>query len=342
MSLTINIENYESFYLDYLEGTLSAEAVIAFERFLAEHPELAIDPDLFALDAEDITMDSFEKELLKKGSEKIIGHENIEVVLIAAIENQLSANESLALSQFIHEHPEYSNTLKAYQLTKLEADQTSTIDKSGLYQKERALVFAPWVYRSAAAAAVLLIAFLSFKSYLITETALPASTQHASKGKTTPKEQKIDQPSIQYGIADNAVTTHQSSSGNNVVVNTSAKNRANGKNDKKPVENTSSPKEDNHNAYTPNHTPTILPDLKEQKVVAITKIESENKANNQDVALANKTNDALTPMEYLKSKVVEKLNAPVEIKSTKSTDNEKNGFFVRIGKLEISHKKGKK
>ena len=37
---TININNYESFYIDFLEGNLSVEMKALFEQFLENNPDL--------------------------------------------------------------------------------------------------------------------------------------------------------------------------------------------------------------------------------------------------------------------------------------------------------------
>ncbi|MCC8088096.1 MAG: hypothetical protein LIO79_02380 [Rikenellaceae bacterium] len=41
----VNINNYEEFALDYLEGNLSRERSEMFEKFLIEHPDIAVDID---------------------------------------------------------------------------------------------------------------------------------------------------------------------------------------------------------------------------------------------------------------------------------------------------------
>jgi len=38
----ISIFNYEAFYLDFLEGTLSEEDTALFLKFMEEHPELRL------------------------------------------------------------------------------------------------------------------------------------------------------------------------------------------------------------------------------------------------------------------------------------------------------------
>ena len=68
MNMPITIENYEAFYLDYLEGNLSGETLVAFEAFLAAHPELSVDDDaLVTLPVSEESFDAVQKLSMKKG-----------------------------------------------------------------------------------------------------------------------------------------------------------------------------------------------------------------------------------------------------------------------------------
>ena len=43
MKNKIDIQNYEAFLLDYMEGNLSSEETVALQLFAAQHPHLEID-----------------------------------------------------------------------------------------------------------------------------------------------------------------------------------------------------------------------------------------------------------------------------------------------------------
>ena len=67
MKTLINIENYEAFLLDYMEGDLSTEDTVALQMFAAQHPHLNIDLndlEFVELNAEEISFNA--KEDLKK------------------------------------------------------------------------------------------------------------------------------------------------------------------------------------------------------------------------------------------------------------------------------------
>ena len=46
--MNIHINNYEAFFIDYLEGTLSSELVQELNSFLRIHPELKVELEDFA------------------------------------------------------------------------------------------------------------------------------------------------------------------------------------------------------------------------------------------------------------------------------------------------------
>ena len=87
MKNLINIENYEAFLLDYMEGNLSTEDTVALQMFAAQHPHLNIDLndlELVELNAEEISFNA--KENLKK---PLLSDEQF----VAYVENDLSAEE---------------------------------------------------------------------------------------------------------------------------------------------------------------------------------------------------------------------------------------------------------
>lgn len=49
MKLMIDIQNYEVYYFDYLEGNFDVDMVLLFEVFLVEYFELIVDDELLVL-----------------------------------------------------------------------------------------------------------------------------------------------------------------------------------------------------------------------------------------------------------------------------------------------------
>jgi hypothetical protein len=104
MSVQINSTNYEAFYLDYLEGNLSDEAMAAFEAFLLEHPELAIDDlSLFTLEPQaEPVMDPVRKLALKQGIDMSdLNAGSIDFFLIARQEGLLNDEQKAQLNHWL-------------------------------------------------------------------------------------------------------------------------------------------------------------------------------------------------------------------------------------------------
>lgn len=124
MSRKIDINNYEEFALDYLEGTLSPEQANAFQAFLLLHPEVETELNEMA----SFEMPAFEAELSNEFKAQL----KIAIVPTAGID-ETNYEESFALAADADLNPELANNAakfaaanpalaadhKAYQKTKL-------------------------------------------------------------------------------------------------------------------------------------------------------------------------------------------------------------------------------
>ena len=148
----INSENYESFYLDYLEGNLGENDTIELFAFLNIHPEFQVDDELFTLESSVPTLGDDFKNLLKTDIySQVISLNNVDLFLIAQKEGQLNSEQSATLASFLELHPELKKEQKLYAAATLKADQSIVYgNKGGLKQKGKIIL---WPYFSAAAAA---------------------------------------------------------------------------------------------------------------------------------------------------------------------------------------------
>lgn len=131
--MNINKNNYEAFFLDYHEGTLSPQEVAELFLFLSQHPELRNEfEDFEHIVLEDLSATVFEnKDLLKKN----ITADNREDYFIRAIENTLAPAELAELEQFLKLHPSYLTEFNLFKKTKLQVDTTIVFeDKLNLKQ----------------------------------------------------------------------------------------------------------------------------------------------------------------------------------------------------------------
>ena len=347
MKKLIHIDNYESFYLDYLEGTLSEGERIAFEEFLAAHPELQVDEDLLKLDDAPDKLDPLQKLLLKKEEPTIVSSENLEYFVIGRIEQVLSVEEDKLFDAYLAANPEAQKLLAAYVETRLEPSIVAYPNKENLKEKEVKLV--PWKLISGiiSAAAVLVLFFqLGFNGN--TKEITPNTVAHNGKnGHETKTDNKKPSKVIPSNgpIEENTLYVAQK---NNANVNSKAEKTQKQliQQDKKnpdPLVPVQPEMEKNPIAENKPHHPTILPQVKDNKQpVAPTLNEEVNKAPTKDLASNAGNSNMRNPIPIITNTISEKTKTPVDFKTGKATETEKGGFFIKIGKFEVSHKASKR
>ena len=154
----ITRNNYEEFFLDYIEGEISAQDKVALESFLAQNPDLKKELDEmmnidFKCDADTI---SSELDSLKA----IPFQENFDDFCIAKIEGDLNTYESCAFENYVASNPSKEKDFILYQKTKLEVDKTIIFkDKKSLKRRNKALIIRQYIYTTLAAAASIILLF---------------------------------------------------------------------------------------------------------------------------------------------------------------------------------------
>lgn len=356
MKQLIHIDNYESFYLDYLEGTLSAEERMAFEEFLAAHPELQVDEALIFLDDAPETMDPLEKALLKKEEIQVVSPENLEYLAIGKMEQVLSAKEEALFDAYSAKHAEARELTAAYRETRLEASPVLYPNKEDLKEKEVALVSWRLIIGVASAAALVLLFFqLGF-----TDNGKPSQNgttgtvaqKHQPEQHTTPNDEQTPgntspstnpvEESTTYVAQKQTPLAPSLNSGSGQKKEQKATKQEQKEGTILPVQPENSNNKTLLGDNTPQHQPTILPEMKDNKQpVAPTLNEEVNKAPSKDLA-SNTGSNMKNPIPVITHTLSEKTKTPVDFKTGKATETEKGGFFLKIGKFEVSHKASRK
>ncbi len=330
----ITRENYEEFYLDFLEGNLTREVEAAFVAFLEANPDLQLEDEaLPVLEADNELLGFTEKQLLKKSDDLgAVSAETIQYYLIAEVEGLLTVEQKERLNEWILEHPTYAIEQRLYQQTVAVPSAVNYPNKADLKQQSRIIPL--WLVGSAAAASVVLLIGLGLRnSGNHIDITAPQLDQFAWKKPTT--EVPLN------GDSANRVTP-QEFNGKAVFAKDQKNNRNN--NDKQqpfnPIidvahEPTPSPKTNSNGA--------LLPELPEHQPLAHNHVTEhpelhESTAHNDGnyVAWQGMTN----PIEPITTTISNKLNTTVDFKLQKETENHEKGFYVRIGKLSYMHKKG--
>jgi hypothetical protein len=160
----INKDNYEEYFLLYVDNELTPAEKASVEAFIEEHPGLKTELDMFLatrLDMEDVKMEGVE-DLYKYDEKDLINGGNIEEFQVLSIDNELTNEEQEALDSFHKNHPEAASNFEWLKKTKLPVEEIAFPDKSSLYRTEKkpaSIISITWI-RYAAAAAVILLAGL--------------------------------------------------------------------------------------------------------------------------------------------------------------------------------------
>lgn len=153
--MNINKTNYGAWFIDYFDGTLSAEKTAELFLFLELHPGIKTEFESFnpiILDPGEAVFSG--KEQLKKDC---ITPDSIEHYFIAEIEGDLNLQDKIKLREFLKSNPEYVQSRKIFGLTKLHPSKEIYPDKNSL--KKKTILFPAINVRllTAVAAAIILV-----------------------------------------------------------------------------------------------------------------------------------------------------------------------------------------
>ncbi|MDQ3047186.1 MAG: hypothetical protein M3R27_06525 [Bacteroidota bacterium] len=128
--MNINKNNYEAFFLDYHEESLSPEQVAELLLFVEQHPELKTEFESFeTISLNDLSSSVYEnKDDLKKG----ITEENREYYFIGSLEGTLNSVEQDLLNTFLKQHPHFLPELDLYKKTFLQPEMLAFAAKESL------------------------------------------------------------------------------------------------------------------------------------------------------------------------------------------------------------------
>ncbi|HPE76050.1 MAG TPA: hypothetical protein P5210_05680 [Draconibacterium sp.] len=158
--MKINRNNYETFFVDYLEGKLDEKLVDDFIEFLQQNPDLKEELSLFeniSIGNEEITFNK--KEFLLK--EKYDVEQVFNEAAIAALEEEIPASEKAEFEKYLSKHPEKQKETDLFKLTKLQPDESIVFSrKNKLYKKEAGRSILLWPMRVAAVFLVALSVYI--------------------------------------------------------------------------------------------------------------------------------------------------------------------------------------
>lgn len=321
----ISIFNYEAFYLDHLEGNLSEEDTRMLMQFLEEHPECRLEEEeIVELDSDETFAFEGKASLKQVDESAAITFENAEHFIIADAEGILDANKKEELQNIVDKNESLTATQKRYAAVYFKPDTTLVYgDKKGL--KRRATIVL-WPYFSGVAAAAV-IAFI-FMSNLFTvsyeelnyslnnwNVEMPNITNlvNGTDDKKNPKVIDQSQKNGSTQVASNNVKSKKIKV--DYVSETRLKSR--------PVHQLTS-----FDGLSLNPVTTVKP----EKTTDPSSPPYEGPRDNSDVAMNN-------PIAPITNFISKKSNTEVDFRQRKASEEKKGGFYLKIGKFEISKNK---
>jgi len=347
----ISIFNYEGFYLDFLEGTLSEEDTSLLFAFLKLHPELVVElDDLPIIDKSLVKIDSSFLERLKQtdlASDKITVA-NAESFMIASFEGQLFESKETELLILLNANPSLATEFAQIQQLKLMADESIVYpDKGALIQRKK-IVLWPFV----AAAASVLIFFFAYQGFQSTEHSVENLTANSdpkmkkTESLETHKDSLVDDNSNKQKIQEDKINN------GSIAFNDKSLNQKNDLNVVKPstILNENSTQFVNKNALKKDLEIARInkKDVKLNQTKSPEFIEVSSEKNHEEIAQANhpKTmeystvgmNDMKNPIKPITNRLSKLIKTEIDLRTAQGNSSKRKGFYLKIGKFEIERK----
>lgn len=164
--MSINLHNYETWFLMYTDNELSEPERLAVESFVKQHPELKSELDAFSMAILTPDLEVYEPstELIK------IDGQQVETLLLKHLDNELTESEKFSVNRLIAEQKAVADEWLILQQTKVHAEHIVFEHKASLY-KHTTRVFSLPNYAKLAIAAILIGAGIFFGLQLNTRNA---------------------------------------------------------------------------------------------------------------------------------------------------------------------------
>ena len=161
--MSINLNNYEIYFIDYFDGNLSAQGENELMLFLDSYPELKKEFESF----ENINLEQEEIVFSKKSSIKkteikafaFVKEENYENVFVAYFESDLNKKEMLEVEQFLALNPFLKEEFELHSKLQLPKQEIVFENKSQLRKR---IAIVGWQLRAAVAAASIALLISAF------------------------------------------------------------------------------------------------------------------------------------------------------------------------------------
>ena len=208
----ITRDNYEEYFVMYIDDELNGAARKAVEEFVQQNPDL--EEELVMLQQsvlrpdEQIVFEEKEALLRNTTAQGLVNEDNYEEYFVLYGDDELTNEEKDLVEQFVYKHPQYQEDFELIQQVKLVPDNTITFsDKAYLFRTEEddnKLIAFPWWHISAADIALLVLG--TFGWYVYTNSHSKAGSQVAVIN-VQPSEKSIQPNSTAKNDSNTSQTT---------------------------------------------------------------------------------------------------------------------------------------
>lgn len=319
----ISIFNYEAYYLDFLEGNLSDEDAVLLQAFLNEHPECKLEEDeLMSYTSNDVYEFVGKNELKMVDNSDVITHLNYKDFMIQSTEGIIEDKKQIELNAFVAIN-NLENEFKQFKAVYFQPDYAAVYSEKAELKKP--VVFVLWPYLAAASVAACLILLVTIWNRTKEGNVIETNTQASLIENPTTIQKDKTQP------------TNINRTGFSVIDKNTNRKETNAEKQSRIVD---------YGVSDMNVKPTrqILSNLGERKIEPIT--ERTFKETSPEVVV-NATEDYASvnfgdmdnPIEPITKLISSKTNTEVDFRREKPSKRKSGGFFVKVGKFELSHKK---
>jgi len=329
----ISIFNYEAFYLDFLEGNLSKEDTVLLQEFLEANPDLKMqDESLIGFDTEEIVLDSSSKEQLKQSSmEDEITTENVSFFMISDAEGLLDGSKSKELELFIGHDKQLAREKELYAKVYFKPDESVVFaDKDSLKRKSTIVL---WPYISAAAAACVIAFFLVWSSQdnggIRNNNETPVVAEDTKKIQQEQRQNSFPSDEVGEKETKNNSSENPNSEGSKPVENSQQNINE---------EQIEVPAVQVLEKRRPKNLITTLDEKQIEPIARRVYLNPVSVGTQQDYAMLH-FSEMDNPIEPITKMISKQTNSEVEFRRAKKSKNKPHGFFLKIGKFELSRKK---
>jgi len=166
--MVINRNNYEIYFLDYMEGRLEENLLPEFRLFLEKNPDLA--DQLKGMDKMILSVGNSQlpdKAKLKKKIVPVMGidEDTIDEYLVAELESELTSEDKSDLERFLAINPAFHYDRSIYQKTILQPDEQVIFPAKNNLKKRTFYIISGRTAWISSLAAALLILVLAWRIY---------------------------------------------------------------------------------------------------------------------------------------------------------------------------------